>query len=81
MPNEANAARHDILEVNQYFISGLTGSTIDVWFTGSVPSFTATELNIPELKGVTLSEAISRTREGVKKLEKGPVVRTVRFVV
>ncbi len=28
-PTEPNTARHDILEVNHYFISGLTESSID----------------------------------------------------
>jgi len=30
-------SRHDILEVNEYLISGLINSQIDSWFTGAVP--------------------------------------------
>jgi len=59
-PNEPNTARHDILEVNHYFISGLTESSIDRWFIGPTPNFTLVDLNIPELQGTTLSQAIDR---------------------
>lgn len=38
--------RHDILEVNEYLISGLVSSPIDKWFTGSTPSFQPNELGI-----------------------------------
>lgn len=73
LPNEANNTRHDILEVNQYFMSGLTESSIDRWFTGPVPSFKSADLNIPELSGTTLSEVISRAREAVKDCERLPL--------
>ncbi|GLB36171.1 putative DEAD-domain-containing protein [Lyophyllum shimeji] len=39
--------RHDILEVNNYFISGLSTSAIDQWFTGPVPDFTLQDLGVP----------------------------------
>ncbi len=39
--------RHDILEVNQYFMSGLEKSTIDKWFMGPVPTFEPQDLGIP----------------------------------
>ncbi|KAF8626535.1 hypothetical protein AX15_004838 [Amanita polypyramis BW_CC] len=39
--------KHDLLEVNHYFISGLVVSSIDKWFMGPVPSFSPRELGIP----------------------------------
>ncbi|KAH8102650.1 anaphase-promoting complex, cyclosome, subunit 4-domain-containing protein [Cristinia sonorae] len=36
--------RHDILEVNEYLISGLVDSPIDKWFTGQAPTFQPQEL-------------------------------------
>jgi anaphase-promoting complex subunit 4 len=35
---------HDILEVNNYFISGLAESILDRWFAGPVPSFSLSGL-------------------------------------
>ncbi len=64
-PNDANSSRHDILEVNHYFMSGLHESPIDRWFTGPVPCFNLADLNIPETKGITLSQAIKHAREVV----------------
>lgn len=47
--NDNNATpRHDILEVNNYFISGLVVSSIDKWFMGPVPQFSARDLGVPE---------------------------------
>ncbi|KAG6899924.1 hypothetical protein C0993_005314 [Termitomyces sp. T159_Od127] len=37
--DNAPQPRHDILEVNNYFISGLVTSPIDQWFTGLLPRF------------------------------------------
>jgi len=51
-------------------MSGLTESSIDRWFTGPVPNFMPEDLNIPNLSGTTLSEALSRAREAVKDCEK-----------
>jgi anaphase-promoting complex subunit 4 len=31
--------RHDVLEVNQYFLSGLKSSPLDKWFLGPFPTF------------------------------------------
>jgi anaphase-promoting complex subunit 4 len=31
--------RHDVLEVNQYFLSGLKSSSLDKWFLGPLPTF------------------------------------------
>ncbi|KAL0071986.1 hypothetical protein AAF712_000909 [Marasmius tenuissimus] len=39
--------QHDILEVNQYIMSGLESSIIDKWFSGAGPSFSLQELGIP----------------------------------
>ncbi|KAJ7181678.1 anaphase-promoting complex, cyclosome, subunit 4-domain-containing protein [Mycena crocata] len=46
-PNEMHShLRHDTLEVNNYFMSGLVVSSIDKWFMGPVPQFNARELGI-----------------------------------
>ncbi|KAJ7487618.1 anaphase-promoting complex, cyclosome, subunit 4-domain-containing protein [Mycena galericulata] len=46
-PNEFHAQlRHDILEVNNYLMSGLVVSSMDKWFMGPVPQFNAQELGI-----------------------------------
>ena len=39
--------KHDLLEVNHYFMSGLVVSSIDKWFMGPVPSFSPRELGLP----------------------------------
>ncbi|KAF8898719.1 anaphase-promoting complex, cyclosome, subunit 4-domain-containing protein, partial [Infundibulicybe gibba] len=41
------SSRHDILEVNNYLISGLVVSSIDKWFLGPVPQFSSRDLGIP----------------------------------
>lgn len=79
LPNDANTPRHDILEVNQYFMSGLTESSIDKWFTGPVPSFKRVDLKIPDLSGVTATQAIKRGLEAVKVCEKMTPLSSVRF--
>lgn len=45
-PSNDNAPqpRHDVLEVNNYFISGLVTSPIDQWFTGPTPRFSLGDL-------------------------------------
>ncbi|PCH33624.1 hypothetical protein WOLCODRAFT_93867 [Wolfiporia cocos MD-104 SS10] len=42
--------RHDILEVNDYLMSGLVVSSIDKWFMGPVPGFLPHDLGVPERK-------------------------------
>ncbi|KAG5722502.1 ATP-dependent RNA helicase DRS1 [Termitomyces sp. T112] len=37
--------RHDILEVNNYLVSGLATSTIDRWFTGPAPQFSLIDIS------------------------------------
>ncbi|KZT74640.1 hypothetical protein DAEQUDRAFT_311 [Daedalea quercina L-15889] len=39
--------RHDILEVNDYLMSGLVVSPIDRWFMGPVPQFSPHDLGVP----------------------------------
>ena len=39
--------KHDLLEVNHYFMSGLVVSSIDKWFMGPIPSFSPRELGLP----------------------------------
>lgn len=38
--------RHDILEVNNYFMSGLVVSSIDKWFMGPVPQFSLQDMGV-----------------------------------
>ncbi|KAG6902868.1 hypothetical protein C0995_010037 [Termitomyces sp. Mi166 len=45
-PSSDNAPqpRHDVLEVNNYFVSGLATSLIDRWFIGPAPQFSLQDL-------------------------------------
>ncbi|KAJ6610891.1 anaphase-promoting complex, cyclosome, subunit 4-domain-containing protein [Mycena sp. CBHHK59/15] len=53
--------RHDILEVNNYFMSGLVVSSIDKWFMGPVPQFNPRDLGSAD--GITdLSTAVEHAR-------------------
>jgi hypothetical protein len=45
-PDSPPSPRHDILEVNNYFISGLVVSSIDKWFMGPVPRFTPRDVGV-----------------------------------
>ncbi|EPT04312.1 hypothetical protein FOMPIDRAFT_125581 [Fomitopsis schrenkii] len=45
--NHPPAPRHDILEVNDYLMSGLVVSPIDRWFMGPVPQFSPHDLGVP----------------------------------
>ncbi|KAH8120371.1 anaphase-promoting complex, cyclosome, subunit 4-domain-containing protein [Phellopilus nigrolimitatus] len=40
--------RHDILEVNEYLMSGLVVSSIDRWFIGPVPQFSPDSIATPQ---------------------------------
>lgn len=56
-----SAPRHDILEVNNYLISGLSASSIDRWFEGSVPHFSPQDLGVPgDIDAVAASLAKAR---------------------
>ncbi|KAJ3750355.1 anaphase-promoting complex, cyclosome, subunit 4-domain-containing protein [Lentinula detonsa] len=57
-----NTLRHDILEVNQYLMSGLEKSMIDKWFMGPVPTFVPQDLGIPGYD-LTVKAALRTARE------------------
>jgi anaphase-promoting complex subunit 4 len=61
-PNDGNLSRHDILEVNNYFINGLGTSSIDKWFIGPVPQFQAVDLGILEHGNGSLADILERAR-------------------
>ncbi|KAG6857580.1 hypothetical protein H0H87_000179 [Tephrocybe sp. NHM501043] len=44
--------RYDILEVNNYFISGLSSSSIDRWFTGPTPQFSLKDFGVDNGKPI-----------------------------
>ncbi len=46
------------LEVNNYFMSGLTSSCLDKWFAGPTPHFKRADLGIADYKHDTLKEAL-----------------------
>jgi anaphase-promoting complex subunit 4 len=56
--------RHDVLEVNNYFTSGLVVSSIDKWFMGPVPQFNPRELGIVD-SNLTLRTTIEHARAAV----------------
>ncbi|KAJ7169881.1 anaphase-promoting complex, cyclosome, subunit 4-domain-containing protein [Mycena filopes] len=53
--------RHDVLEVNNYFMSGLVVSSIDKWFMGPVPQFNPRELGIGD-SNIKLRTTIEQAR-------------------
>ncbi|KAG5652103.1 hypothetical protein H0H81_006323, partial [Sphagnurus paluster] len=53
--NDTPHPRHDILEVNNYFVSGLSPSSIDKWFTGPIPHLSSEDLGLPEHNDSVLS--------------------------
>ncbi|KAL0951164.1 hypothetical protein HGRIS_007895 [Hohenbuehelia grisea] len=55
-------ARYDVLEVNNYFMSGLVVSSIDKWFIGPVPQFPIGSVGIP-VKQKPLSEVLQRAKQ------------------
>ena len=61
-PNDGSTPRHDILEVNSYFINGLGTSSIDKWFTGPVPQFQPVDLGILEHGNGSLADILERAR-------------------
>lgn len=54
-----------MLEVNNYFISGLEESEIDLWFLGSMPSFAPEELGIREHEE-SIAHALQRAYNAAK---------------
>ncbi|KAJ2920191.1 hypothetical protein MD484_g211, partial [Candolleomyces efflorescens] len=59
-PAETNVPRHDILEVNNYLISGLASSEIDAWFDGKLDPFEPHHLGVPTVPSGTLASVIRR---------------------
>ncbi|OBZ78996.1 Anaphase-promoting complex subunit 4 [Grifola frondosa] len=62
---------HDLLEVNDYLMSGLVVSPIDKWFMGPVPRFSPQDLGVPEpSSGVDgVMSAIKRARSVINSAE------------
>ena len=50
----------DMLEVNEYLMSGLAVSSIDKWFEGSVPSFQPADLGVPQAQDLASSVHLVR---------------------
>jgi anaphase-promoting complex subunit 4 len=66
--NENNPSpRHDILEVNNYLMSGLVVSSIDRWFMGPVPQFSLRDLGEPGD-----SQAVSAVIEEARSVANDP---------
>ncbi|KAG2023470.1 hypothetical protein CC2G_001122 [Coprinopsis cinerea AmutBmut pab1-1] len=62
-PTDNQTSRHDILEVNNYFVSGLTSSSIDLWFQGEVPQFRPRDLGVPEPQNDQLESVMERAAQ------------------
>ncbi|KAG6911951.1 hypothetical protein DXG01_000199 [Tephrocybe rancida] len=62
--DNAPQPRHDILEVNNYFVSGLATSSIDRWFTGPTPQFSLESLGTDG--GMPFLDAVQRARTVAK---------------
>ncbi|KLO20277.1 hypothetical protein SCHPADRAFT_918366 [Schizopora paradoxa] len=60
-PDGTHVPRHDILEVNEYLMSGLAASSIDKWFIGPVPHFSPGLLATPHTD--SLRTSIDRARQ------------------
>jgi hypothetical protein len=54
--------KHDILEVNNYFMSGLVVSSIDKWFMGPVPSFAPRDLGLPGDSYSNIASVLEKAR-------------------
>ena len=59
--------RHDILEVNEFLMSGLVVSSIDRWFICPVPQF-----SMQHLTGVPLSSSLHSVMEQARQLTEDP---------
>ena len=55
--------RHDVLEVDAYLRSGLSGSDVEKWFTGPVPRFSPGEVAVPRPQ--SLQAVIEQTRAAI----------------
>lgn len=56
----SQTAKHDLLEVNEYFMSGLVVSSIDKWFMGPLPQFTPADLGVPGVEDWASSVQVVR---------------------
>jgi anaphase-promoting complex subunit 4 len=54
--------RFDILQVNEYMMSGLADSEIDRWFLGPVPKFSAEDIGVAGSKA-TLTEILDHAHQ------------------
>lgn len=72
-PNDTNVPRHDLLEVNQYFMSGLVGSDLDAWFKGPAPQFYTVDLGLKDYKVVDLSDACEEALRAAEDFRGAPV--------
>lgn len=59
--------RHDILEVNNYFVSGLATSELDLWFQGEIPQFAPRELGVPSPDDGPLDDVLDRAMQPVMR--------------
>lgn len=72
--SEAQPAQHDLLEVNEYLVSGLVVSSIDKWFMGPVPQFSAAELGLPMAEDLSASvQVVRKTLDDPEGLSWPPV--------
>lgn len=55
------APEFDMLEANQYMVSGLVVSSIDKWFMGPIPRFSSEDLGVPSDKH-DLQQALKKAR-------------------
>jgi anaphase-promoting complex subunit 4 len=76
-PHQVVPPRHDILEVNEFLMSGLIVSSIDRWFIGPVPQFSMQHLTgVPQ--PTTLHSVMEQARQltdDPSKLTWPPVIR------
>ncbi|KAF8641031.1 hypothetical protein AX17_000676 [Amanita inopinata Kibby_2008] len=54
--------KHDLLEVNNYFMSGLVVSSIDKWFMGPIPSFSPRDLGLPGDSYANIPSVLEKAR-------------------
>lgn len=61
-PETSPTPRHDILEVNNYLVSGLASSKIDMWFEGDLSQFEPHESSVAKSTPESLAETIRRAK-------------------
>ncbi|EMD42038.1 hypothetical protein CERSUDRAFT_42528 [Gelatoporia subvermispora B] len=65
-PHNPPPLRHDILEVNDYMMSGLVASPIDKWFMGPVPQLLPKDLGVAT-EPLELSTMMQKARHALKE--------------